>query len=63
MQLALTIAFIALGVIPTSLAYPGIHSRSDDGGVLIIPPPDLSNLTGLKQIPGELNASPIHIGF
>jgi hypothetical protein len=34
--------------------YPEVRSESE--GVLIVPPPNLSNQTGLKQIPGEFTS-------
>lgn len=37
-----------------SLGLPSVHPHVDAASVAIVPPPNLSNQIGLKQIPGNL---------
>jgi len=43
--------FIMLSTMQATLALPAHHPRSSAGGVVIVPPPDLGNQTGIAQIP------------
>lgn len=51
MLFSLSLSFVVLGISQLTSAFPNIHPRADAGGVVIVPPPNLSNQTGLKQIP------------
>ena len=53
MRSSLSISFVLLGIAQACLALPSIHPRAGADGVIIVPPPNLSNQTGLKQIPGD----------
>jgi hypothetical protein len=53
MRFYLTVSFVALGISRNVLAHPSLHQRESSGGVDIVLPPNLSNQTGLQQIPGE----------
>jgi len=51
MNSLVSLGFILLVASQNTLALPGLHPRASSGGVVIVPPPNLSNQTGLKQIP------------
>lgn len=55
MQLILSTSFVFLATTLAAQAFPGLplHPRADAGGVVIVPPPNLSNQTGTAQIPGN----------
>lgn len=58
MRFNISLGFIPFGISQFAFTLPGLHSRADSGGVIIVPPPNLSNQTGLKQIPGKLARPP-----
>jgi len=51
MNSLISFGFILLAISQSALAFPELHPRASSGGVMIVPPPNLSNQTGLKQIP------------
>ena len=48
--------FVLLAISRITLVLADVHPRASEspGGVVIVPPPNLSNQTGLMQIPGKL---------